>query len=93
MKKNKIIIRSFIIFIITLSLFFISSNGSVVYAFNCYIISFSDFKEISKNVYVEPDTANREASNILNTISKSKDTVAQLYGNFNAKPVFIISKI
>ncbi|AWI04612.1 hypothetical protein [Clostridium drakei] len=92
MKKSKIIIRCFTIFIITLSLFFISSNRSIVYAFNCYTISFSDFKEISKNVYVEPDTSDGETSNILNTISKSKDTVAQLYGNFNAKPVFIISK-
>lgn len=92
MKGKKIIIRGSIIFIMTLSIFFILSNKSVVQAFNCYAISFSDFKEISKNIYVQPNTVDGDISNILNTISKSKDTVAQLYGSFNAKPVFIISK-
>lgn len=92
MKEKKIIIRGSIIFIMTLSLLFILSNKSVVQAFNCYTVSFSDFKEIYKNVYVEPNTVDADINNILNTISKSKDTAAQLYGSFNAKPVFIISK-
>lgn len=92
MKGKKVIIRSSIIVIMTLSLFFILSDKSVVQAFDCYTVSFSGFKEVSKNVYVQPNTVDGDISNILNTISKSKDTVAQLYGSFNAKPIFIISK-
>ncbi|PJI10461.1 MULTISPECIES: hypothetical protein [Clostridium] len=94
MKKKKIIIRSFVVFIFItmLTLFFVLSDRSTVNAFNCYTVNFSDFKEISKNVYVKPNASGMDTSNILNIISKSKNNVARLYGSFNAKSIFIISK-
>lgn len=41
---------------------------------------------------MKPYIASVDTSNILNIISKSKENVARLYGSFNAKPIFIISK-
>ncbi|WP_368488831.1 hypothetical protein [Clostridium sp. BJN0013] len=92
MKKRKIVIMSSIVLMTILSLFFILSNRSVVYALNCYTVSLSNFKEVTKNIYIQRDITDGDISNILNDISKSKDIVAQLYGSFNANPIFIISK-
>lgn len=90
MKKKKFIVPVSIVFIIIFSLFFIFSNQSVVHALNCYTIGLSDFKEVVENVYIQPSIADKDKNNILNNISKSKEIVAQLYGSFNAEPVFII---
>ncbi|AZV58018.1 hypothetical protein [Clostridium sp. AWRP] len=89
---KKTIIKSSIAFIVIFALFFIASSKSTVHALNCYTVSLSNFKEVSKNIYVQPNTSDKDVNNILSTISKSKNIVANLYGSFNAKPVFIISK-
>jgi cell division protein YceG involved in septum cleavage len=62
---KKTIIKSSIAFIVIFALFFIASNKSNVHALNCYTVSLSNFKEVSKNIYVQPNTSNKDINNIL----------------------------
>lgn len=54
-------------------------------------LEYSDFNNVSKNIYIDPALEKNEYDNILTLLDKSKAIITNKYGAFTAMPVIVIT--
>ncbi len=55
-------------------------------------IEYSDFNEVSGNIYIDPKLEKDDYGNILDLLDKSKERIRIKYGAFTAMPVIVITE-
>lgn len=86
MKKLLLIVIGFVALVFTGSVF------TYPHVFFLSTIEHSDFNNISKNIYIDPDFKKSEYESVLSLLDKSKARIINEYGAFTARPVVVITR-
>ena len=85
MNKLARIVTGFAIFV------FAGTAFAYSHVFWLSTIEYSDFNNISKNIYIDPALEESEYAAILDLLSESKERIRSKYGSFTAFPVIVIT--
>ena len=73
------------------ALFFASTAFAYSHVLWLSTIAYSDFKQISDNIFIDPELNKHEYERILTLIDESKSRIRNTYGSFTALPVVVIT--
>jgi len=84
---KKIVI--FILLFLIVSSVAVSSYNHKVIALKT--IQYSTFKQIRKNVFVSPETTEKQKADLLNLLKKAEERIKNTFGSYTASPIIIAS--
>ena len=73
------------------ALVFAGTTFAYSHVFWLSTIEYSDFNNISNNIYIDPQLEKSEYEKIITLLSKSKARIISKYGSFTAMPVIVIT--